>query len=276
MFELPEYLTLARQINATLVGKTIRQGTQGNSPHKFVWYNQTPQEFERLTHGKVVGGAKVQGRWLLINLEPGYRLVFGECGGKMRYHAPGTPLPEKYHLLLCFTDNSSLSLMTTMWGAMELHKAGKEQERQYIRGMRLTPVEKDFNSDYFSAMIDELLQGPKRSVKSLLTEDQLIPGLGNSIAQDILFRSHLNPRHSLSLLTLEQRSALFQATIDTLREIMEKGGRNDETDLFGHPGGYTRLMDSHTCGKPCPVCGEVIEKIQYLGGACYLCPHCQL
>lgn len=49
MFELPEYVTLAKQINDTLKGKTIQRGQLGNSPHKFVWYNRSHEEFERLT-----------------------------------------------------------------------------------------------------------------------------------------------------------------------------------------------------------------------------------
>ena len=40
MFELPEFITLARQIDETLCGKTISGGSLGNSPHKFVWYNR--------------------------------------------------------------------------------------------------------------------------------------------------------------------------------------------------------------------------------------------
>jgi len=49
MFELPEFVTLTRQVNETLTGKTIRQGRLGNSPHKFVWYNRSHEAFERLT-----------------------------------------------------------------------------------------------------------------------------------------------------------------------------------------------------------------------------------
>jgi formamidopyrimidine-DNA glycosylase len=48
MFELPEYTTLARQMNATLAGKTIQRGILGNSPHKFVWYNRTHEEFQTI------------------------------------------------------------------------------------------------------------------------------------------------------------------------------------------------------------------------------------
>lgn len=104
MFELPEVLNLARQINATLVGKTIQLGQLGNSPHKFVWYNRTPAEFEELTAGKVIGEARVQGRWLSIPLQPGYGLLFGECGGRLLYHPDKSTLPAKYHLKLAFED----------------------------------------------------------------------------------------------------------------------------------------------------------------------------
>ena len=37
MFELPEFITLAGQISETLTGKVIKEGSLGNSPHKFVW-----------------------------------------------------------------------------------------------------------------------------------------------------------------------------------------------------------------------------------------------
>ncbi|MBL6980018.1 MAG: hypothetical protein ISR58_02395 [Anaerolineales bacterium] len=50
---------------------------------------------------------------------------------------------------------------------------------------------------------------------------------------------------------------------------------NDEVDLYGQKGGYIRLMDSKTKDTPCPNCGTDIQKISYLGGACYLCVECQ-
>lgn len=275
MFEIPEFTTLARQINETLTGKTIQTGRLGNSPHKFVWYNHTPEEFARLTGGKTVGTARAQGKWLFVPLEPGYLLLFGECGGRLLYHPAGAKLPEKYHLWITFTDGSSLTAMTQMWGAMELHEAGQEQERQYVKGMRPTPIEPEFTFAYFSALIDELVAGEKRSVKALLTQEQLVPGLGNAISQDILFRAHLHPRHPLATLSQAQRQALYEAILGTVAEVIAHGGRNDEFDLYDRPGGYVRVMDSRAAGQPCPLCGTTIEKIQYLGGACYFCPKCQ-
>jgi formamidopyrimidine-DNA glycosylase len=153
MFELPEYTVLAKQINKTLVGKTIKKGNLGNSPHKFVWYNRKHDEFTRLTRGKIVGQARAQGRWLIVPLEPGYNLVLGECGGKVLFHPAGIELPEKYHLWIEFEDGSSLTVTTQMWGSMELFETGKEQERQYIKGCALRLLTEP-HFCYFSGLID--------------------------------------------------------------------------------------------------------------------------
>jgi formamidopyrimidine-DNA glycosylase len=275
VFELPEYVILAGQINEALQGKIIRTGQLGNSPHKFLWYNRTHNEFAQLTQGKRVGEARAKGRWLFIPLEPGYVLLLGECGGKVLYHTPGSKLPKKYHLYITFEDGSFLTATTQMWGAMELYEQEEEQEREYVKGMRTTPFEPEFTFEYFDALVDEVIAEGKRSAKGLLTQDQLIPGLGNAIAQDILFRARLHPKHSIADLSADQRQALYRAILDTVHAVIEKGGRYDEYDLYGRRGGYVRLMDRKAVSRPCPECGGDVEKIQYLGGACYLCPQCQ-
>ena len=275
MFELPEYAVLAGQMNEALQGKTIQSGHLGNSPHKFVWYNRTHKEFAELTKGKTVGKARAQGRWLFVPLHPGYVMLFGECGGKILLHESGAKLPAKYHLHLAFEDGSFLTTMTQMWGAMELYEEGREREREYVRGMRPTPVDAEFTLDYFSGLIDELVAGKKRSAKALLTQDQLIPGLGNAIAQDILFKARLHPRHPIAELDQNLRRTLYDAIRTTVDQVTRQGGRYDETDLYGQKGGYVRLMDKNALKRPCPECGGGVEKINYLGGACYLCPNCQ-
>jgi formamidopyrimidine-DNA glycosylase len=275
MFELPEFVTLSRQFNYTLTGRTIVRGSLGNSPHKFVWYNRSHEEFERLTEGKAVGKATTRGKWLFVPLEPGYVLLLGECGGKVLLHPPGSKLPKKYHLYITFDDGSFLTATTQMWGAMELYEEGQEQDRQYVKDMQTTPIEPEFTFSYFDTLIDELVTGKKRSAKALLTQDQLIPGLGNAIAQDILYRARLSPRHPIDDLDPDQRRALYDAVVNTVAEVIEQGGRYDEFDLYGNRGGYVRLMDKNALGRPCPSCGGVVEKMQYLGGACYYCPTCQ-
>jgi formamidopyrimidine-DNA glycosylase len=93
--------------------------------------------------------------------------------------------------------------------------------------------------------------------------------------QDVLYRARIHPRRKAVDVDHDEQRALYDALQGTLAQIVELGGRSSETDLYGKRGGYVRLMDSKTKDTPCPECGTLIVKIQYLGGACYLCPQCQ-
>jgi formamidopyrimidine-DNA glycosylase len=275
MFEIPEYVTIAGQMTESLSAKRIAAGSLGNSPHKFVWYNLKPAEFAAVVRGRTIGKAFTRGRWLFVPVEAGYVLVFGECGGKILLHESASVLPRKYHLSLQFEDGTALSATTQMWGAMELYEKGKELERQYINGMRTTPTEAGFTSTYLSALVKEAIGSGNKTVKAILTQDQMIPGLGNAIAQDIMFRAKLHPKQPLEALQKDHMENLHRAILATLDEAIRLGGRNDEFDLYGHPGKYVRLMDKNAAGRPCPQCATKIERISYLGGTCYFCPDCQ-
>lgn len=46
MIELPEALTLAKQLNETVVGKTVSRVLPPTKPHKFCWFNGDPSDYE--------------------------------------------------------------------------------------------------------------------------------------------------------------------------------------------------------------------------------------
>lgn len=175
-------------------------------------------------------------------------------------------------MLLTFEDGSAMSATTRMWGAFELHKQGEERNREFIKDLRPTPIDPEFTFEYFEALVDKLVKGKKRSAKALLTQDQLVPGLGNAIVRDILFRARLHPRMPLADLELEPRRALYAAILSVVEAAIEAGERYDEYDLRGRRGSYRGLMDKEALERPCPNCGGDIQKIHSLGGACYLCP----
>ena len=63
-----------------------------------------------------------------------------------------------------------------------------------MKGMRAIPTDPGFTFGYSGGLLRELGSEEKRSAKGLLTQDQLIPGLANAIAQEILFRARIHPR----------------------------------------------------------------------------------
>jgi PAS domain-containing protein len=77
----------------------------------------------------------------------------------------------------------------------------------------------------------------------------------------------------------ERVQAIFDTAFDAI-VTFDRAGRvrtvnRAGEDLFGRSGGYAGILNKNTVGMPCPVCGSIIQKAAYLGGAVYWCPTCQ-
>jgi formamidopyrimidine-DNA glycosylase len=161
-----------------------------------------------------------------------------------------------------------------MYGAVLAFTDGDYSNEYYsVAKEKPQPIEDAFDKAYFDSLRGEGTD--KLSAKAFLATKQRIPGLGNGVLQDILFRAGLHPKRKMGTLTEQNYTKLFHAVKDTLTEMIELGGRDTEKDLFGNPGGYKTILSRNTVGSPCPVCGTIIEKAAYMGGSVYWCPECQ-
>ena len=269
MIELPETYVLSKQINETLVGKTIKSAAANTHPHTFAWYTDDPAAY----------GAKLAGK-TVTSAAPGTGYT---CGGNteilcedmllvistpIKYHAPGAKLPAKYQLLLEFDDNSHMSCTVQMWGAMLCYPAGIPAKRCP------TPYEDDFDKAYFNGLINGLK--PSTSVKALLATEQRIPGFGNGVLHDVLWNARVHPKRKLESLTDEDITRLYDSVKSTLLQMRDQGGRDTEKDLFGQVGGYRTVLSNKTLELPCMACGSGLRRESYLGGNIYFCVGCQV
>jgi formamidopyrimidine-DNA glycosylase len=195
------------------------------------------------------------------------------------YQSPGEDLPKKYHLAWQFADGSSLSYTLRMWGAVKLLESEVDN---YIPDEEsgVPPLHPEFTFERFDQMLNAYPDKTRKGIKGfLVATGYAIPdpinGLGNAIVQDILYNANLNPKRKIPDIQTQKREDLFNAIQETIQKAIDLGGRYDEVDLFGNKGRYIRLMDSKSTGNPCSRCGTEIQKISYLGGACYVCPTCQ-
>lgn len=275
MIEMPEASTLARQINETLIGKTFSNFEQGELRHKFLWLNKPAKESSAMLRGQKVTGADSHGRSLYLHVGDQQMIWFGDIGGRLLYHPAAGPLPKKYHLRWDFTDDTSLSFVLQMWGFVR-HVERSELYQPPHAETGIAPLSPKFSLDCFNQLLEEYPDKTKKGIKGFLVTSQHINGIGNSYCQDILFRARLHPARKIPSIAPYERQQLYNAIQETMSEAIKQGGREDERDLYDRPGGYMRLMGSQTAGTACPVCGTTIQKIAYLGGACYLCPQCQV
>jgi len=275
MIELPEAIIIARQMDATLKGRRIISGDRGNSSHKFAFSSGTSEEYTAIFAGQTVGGTTSHGMSILIEIGADYTLVLG-CGGeRILFHPDEHSLPKKHQLFLHFEDGAYMTVTISGWGNTLLLPRAEAGRHQHVQQDRITPLDAAFTWDHFCQLFEPLARDSKASLKYFLISEPGVWGIGNGCLQDILFRAKIHPRRRAVDIAEDEQRALYDAIRDTLTQMVALGGRESECDLYGNRGKYVRILDSKTTGKPCPECGTPIEKIQYLGGACYLCPNCQ-
>jgi formamidopyrimidine-DNA glycosylase len=162
-----------------------------------------------------------------------------------------------------------------MYGGLWCFNIGEFDNSYYLRAKEsISPISEEFDREYFNA----ILSAPgaeKLRAKALLATEQRIPGLGNGTLQDILFNAGIHPKKKVSSFIESDKELLYNSIKTTLIEMIEKGGRDTEKDLFGNPGGYITKLSKNTANNPCKICGTTIIKEAYMGGSIYYCPKCQ-
>ena len=273
MLELPEAMTLAKQLEETCLGKTVEKVVAGRSPHRFAFfYEDAPENYPERLEGRAIEGAKAFGGQVEIDL--GDATLTLNDGAALRLLPPGAPEPAKHQLYLRFTDASALVCTIQMYGGLYACPKGTPMDfYKQVSKEKPSPLTGAFDYPHFCTLMETCK--PSASLKAFLATEQRIPGLGNGVLQDILFRAGYRPRTQLAQLTEEERQGLFMAVKETLACMAEKGGRDTEKDLYGNPGGYHSTLSQKTWKEPCPNCLGPITRQAYLGGNVYFCPHCQ-
>lgn len=278
MIEIPESLIIAKQLNETVKGKRITQVKAAYTPHSFAWYTGEPSDYGKIMDGRTIGHATGIGSMIEIELESEadgekYSFIVGD-GANIRYFAPDSKLPQRYQTGITLEDGSSLCCTVAMYGAMFLVKPAEYDNPYYLVAKeKPMPGTEAFDYEYFKSLREDV--SGKLSMKAFLATRQRIPGLGNGVLQDILLEAGLHPKTKISTLREAEWKRTYDAVLNVLEKIREQGDRDTEKTLFGESGSYATKLSKKTVGKGCCYCGDIVQKMNYLGGTVYFCPTCQ-
>jgi formamidopyrimidine-DNA glycosylase len=266
MPEYPEIACRTAEMNRLLVGKVIQaiEATQPkclNLPPDRFTSSLSGGRFEKFfQRGKWIEGQTNRG-WLLLNMGMGGELLLTD-----RRH-----LPEKYRLIVDFTDGSCLAI--NFWWFGYAHFAGLDALDQHVLTAKLGQNALELTEPEFTALI----LSQKGRLKAFMLDQTRIAGIGNAYIHDILFLAKLHPQRTISSLTEEEIRNLFAGMQKGLRTSMDKGGAFYESGLDGKKGGFLMedILVGYREGQPCPICQTPITKIKTVGTSSFICPSCQ-
>jgi formamidopyrimidine-DNA glycosylase len=115
-----------------------------------------------------------------------------------------------------------------------------------------------------------------RTLKRALTDPRLVSGIGNAYSDEILHAAHLSPVTLTHKLKPEDWERLFAATRSTLTFWMDRLRKEAEKSF---PEGVTAFRPEMAVhgrfDKPCPRCGEKVQRIRYADNETNYCARCQ-
>ena len=275
MIELPEVVTVARQIRSEFAGKRIDAVSIAEDRPKFMFLNEELGAYEDRLVGRRIVDVSGEGKWIFSTLDSEDILLLGEMFGRILYVPPGGTLPKKVHGTVLFEDGGRLVVTIQAWGGFQVLTPDELAAHPYAGHLGISPIAEEFTPKRFNEILDESGDWSRKPIKAFLVHEGNVCGIGNGYLQDVLFRAKLSPKRKVPDVSPDERRRLHRAIVATMNEAIEKRGRDTEKDFYGRPGGYVPILDRRAVGSSCPNCGTPIEKISYLGGSCYVCPSCQ-
>lgn len=137
-------------------------------------------------------------------------------------------------------------------------------------------TKKKLSTDAYKMSWEEFEQntsGRKGLIKPLLLNQKVAAGVGNWIADEILFQAKVHPETKANQLTKEELRLVYDKMRDILHTAVsyEANYNHYPKDYFIHRRGWT---EQHT--DNCPNCGTEVHYQKVGGRATYLCEVCQV
>ncbi len=267
MPELPDIAAYIHALEPRIVGQPIEL-VRIASPFLL----RTAEPPVKAVEGKPVRELRRIGKRIAIGVEGGLWLVLHlMIAGRLHWRARGARLGGRQ--MLAAFDFPDGSLVLTEAGAR--HRASL----LVVRGEEALKSLDPGGIDVLSADLESFqaaLAAENRTLKRALTDPRILSGIGNAYSDEILHAAQLSPISMTQKLKPDEWVRLFTATRETLSAWVERLRGEADRNFPEKVTAFRPAMAVHgRYGKPCPRCGEKIQRIRYADNETNYCPHCQ-
>lgn len=268
--ELPEVESLAAYLGTRLSGRAV----DAVEIVAFSALKTFDPPAEALVSRDFAGVSR-RGKFLDFDCSGLHLVVHLARGGWVRWvetPSPGRPRPGKGPLALRVRVSGGAALDFTEAGTKKRLAAYVVEDPATVPGVArlgIDPLDPGFTEEVFRS----LLSTAKGQVKGVLTDQELIAGVGNAYSDEALHRARLSPFKNASRLTPEETQGLYQALTGVLRDAVERARGLAGSELKDDK--RSGLLVHGRTGLPCPVCGETIREVAFADKSLQYCPGCQ-
>ena len=268
MPELPEVEALADHLRRQAVGRPVeRIDVAALSVLKT--FDPPPSTL----YGLTVTGAHRWGKYLGLQVGEFSLITHLSRAGWLRWSDKLNPAPLK-------PGKGPIALRIHLGGGegFDLTEAGTQKRLAVwiVRGPASVPGIAALGPDALELtgeQLGEVLAGNSGRIKTVITDQKVIAGIGNAYSDEILHVAKLSPFATAGKLTSAQLTALHDAMVSVLTDAVQRSLGQRAATLKGEKRSGLRVHAR--TGLPCPVCGDTVREVSFADKSFQYCATCQ-
>lgn len=306
MPELPEVETIVRDLNKKILGRKVKDIWFDFS--KQIKFPKNPNEFKKTIIGRKIEKVERRGKNIIFRLSGGFvmlihqkmtgHLLYGKWSIRKARPSPAArgmrTRPREYevkslikgllqervnkyiHLIFYLDNGRQLALSDLRKFAKVLVVDSDEFARlEEIKSLGPEPLEKSFT---FAKFKEALARKKSGRIKQILMEQNVIAGIGNIYADEILWEAKVYPLKNIAALSESELERIYKATkkILILATRLRGSSVSDYRDTAGKRGTYDLIRKVYRReGEKCPRCKTPIKRFKLAGRSGHYCQKCQ-
>src|SRR4051794_38675039 len=248
MPELPEAERARREIEKVL-GREI---TAVDDRDGYVCRPHAPGEIDAALTGRRLTAAHRRGKFLWVDTDDGGPELGLHLGMAGRIVVDGEPAPNSWdRFTIEFADGGRMALRDKR----RLGRAVLEPDFSHVG-----PDAGEVSAEEFAERVGR----GTAPIKARLLEQGPVAGIGNLLADEVLWRARLSPERPAGELTADELAQLRASLREGIADAVRLGGVHTG-DVIPH----------RKAGEACPRCGTAMRKAKIGGRSTWWCPACQ-
>jgi formamidopyrimidine-DNA glycosylase len=241
---------------------------------------RTPKAVDAFAE-RLIGQTFVQllrtGKFLIFALSGGDALITHlRMEGQYVHARPEDAVKPHTHVRFFLCDDSELRYRDVRkFGTMDIVPMAQRAHVPPLQHVGIDALDNAFTEASFVRMLAQR----RMRIKPLLLSQNVIAGIGNIYADEVLHRACIHPAAHAHQLTTAEAERLYDAIGAVLRAAVQLGGSTVRSyvDGRGRHGSYQHALRVYgKRGLPCVACGTPIVKTTLAGRGTHLCPVCQV
>jgi formamidopyrimidine-DNA glycosylase len=255
--ELPEVEAYRRLVEGAL-GRTVVSVRVGD--RRFLRGGTTPARLRAALVGRSFSAARRRGKLLVLDVDGNGRRLGLRFGMTGRLHLDGRDAVER----LVYSSDRRLARWDRIGVGFADGGAMVVSDPRLLGGVVLDPDEDALGPDALGvsrAQLRQILDGSAAPLKARLMDQSRLAGVGNFIADEVLWRASLAPGRAAGSLDAAEERRLHHHLHRTLDDLMSAGG--------SHLG---QLMPERRPGGRCRRCRVELRHGRIGGRSTWWCP----